>query len=165
VGTNLYIPQPQGSNTAWSTGTNYLRLVPVYISKTVTANQISTEITTVGTTGAVARLGIYNSDANFQPSTLLLDAGTVSTTTLGQANITISQALTAGVYWLAVVGQVASSVLRGYQYGWNGLIQTTTWQTATSLNAYEMSGVSAGLPTLSGLSAVSVAPVVRLRVS
>jgi hypothetical protein len=62
----------------------------------------------VGT--AVVRLGIYNNSSTDQPSTVLLDAGTVSPTaaTVGY-QITISQTLSQGWYWLAINCQTAAS--------------------------------------------------------
>lgn len=52
------------------------------------------------------RLGIYN-NANGKPSTVLLDAGTVSATAGNtDYSVTISQTVTAGWYWLAANNQV-----------------------------------------------------------
>ena len=55
---------------------------------------------------AVVRLGIYNS-TNYEPSTVKLDAGTVSVTSAGSYEITISETLAAGMYWLAFNMQTA----------------------------------------------------------
>jgi hypothetical protein len=52
------------------------------------------------------RLGIYNASSSTDlPSTVLLDAGTISATaTNTNYEITISQTLSAGIYWLAANG-------------------------------------------------------------
>jgi hypothetical protein len=50
-------------------------------------------------------MGIYNDDGSGRPGSLLLDAGTVAGTATGFLSITINQALAAGIYWLALLGQ------------------------------------------------------------
>jgi hypothetical protein len=99
------------------------------------------------------RLGIY-ADSNGYPGSLILDAGTVATTTSGERSITISQALTAGQYWLAGVAQGT-----GTNPGVSG--QTVNWlfhtsQTLTNLNSvgsggaglvYQLGSISASLPS------------------
>lgn len=86
-------------------------------SATLTANRLyatgiyignSTTITKIGieqATGAAgnARLGIYNMGTDGLPSSLVLDAGTVTTTSTAEKEITISQVLAAGWYYLAAV--------------------------------------------------------------
>ena len=80
--------------------TNNLELQPFYLAATATAIRITIQVQT-GTTGGVIRLGIYNNAAGGDyPGTLLLDAGTVTTATAGAKTITISQSLSAGLYWI-----------------------------------------------------------------
>ena len=70
---------------------------------------------TVGSAGCVLGLGIFQSDAAGDlPGTLVLDAGTVvGDSGTGSKTITISQSLSAGVYWLGIVAQTAAgAVLR-----------------------------------------------------
>jgi hypothetical protein len=81
--------------------------VPITLDRTLTADRIAflTNNTFSGT--ASVRLGIY-SDTNGVPSTLVLDAGTVSAVAASAIyQITISQSLTAGTYWLAFCQQSA----------------------------------------------------------
>ncbi len=73
---------------------------PIWVPNTVTATSLKIEVTTIGSTGSVIRLGIYNDNLG-QPGTLLVDAGTVSGTTTGVKSATISQVLTPGLYWLS----------------------------------------------------------------
>ena len=84
---------------------------PISITRTNTFDRIA--IQTAGTyagTGTV-RLGIYNNDsATGKPSTVVLDAGTVSTTAASTVyQITISQSLSAGNYWIAFNMQTAAT--------------------------------------------------------
>lgn len=83
------------------------------VASTNTFDRISIEVVTTGTaTGA--RLGIYNT-ANGKPTTLLLDGGTVVVSSTGQKDLTISQSLSAGVYWIAIVLNGTCDV-----YGYDG---------------------------------------------
>jgi hypothetical protein len=90
---------------------NRLYAIPFVCPKTVTADMISVYCTTSVGSGAL-RLGIY-SDTNGEPGTLLLDAGTVDTSSTGLRYINISQSLTGGVlYWLAAIGNNATHQFR-----------------------------------------------------
>ncbi len=86
---------------------NRLYAVPYVVGATTTFTRIGINVTSA--IAGNARLGIYNW-ADGVPSTLVLDCGTVSTSSTGDKEITISQSLTAGVYALAVVFDAAPSV-------------------------------------------------------
>jgi hypothetical protein len=66
----------------------------------------------VGTLSAgQARLGIYaNQDGDVYPGALILDAGFVDVGTTGLKEIVISQQLSPGLYWLALVGNSAPTL-------------------------------------------------------
>jgi hypothetical protein len=86
---------------------NTTTYTPIYIPESTTFDRIAmqTRATFVGT--STVRLGIYN-NTNGQPSTLILDAGTVTATAATTVyEITISQTLAAGFYWLAFCQQTA----------------------------------------------------------
>ena len=82
---------------------------PFFVPETTTYNQISIRAgSTFSGTGTV-RLGIY-SETQGKPATLVLDAGTVSVTAASTIySATISQSLTAGMYFLAANSQVAAT--------------------------------------------------------
>ena len=82
---------------------------PFFVPETTTYNQISIRSgSTFSGTGTV-RLGIYR-ETQGKPSTLVLDAGTVSVTAASTVyTATISQSLTAGMYFLAANSQVAAA--------------------------------------------------------
>lgn len=117
---------------------------PVYQACTVTA--IACSVTTLGAAGAVVRLGIYNSDANGLPGTLLIDGGTVASTGTGAKEVTISQALTPGIYWLAVVPQVVTCSLTAL-VGVNayGALGSPSNQAATPIGGYFEAGITGAL--------------------
>lgn len=63
----------------------------------------------VYTTGAGnARLGIYNDDGGY-PGSLVLDAGLIDVSSGGRKEIEINQQLSAGLYWIAYIGDIGHS--------------------------------------------------------
>jgi len=105
-----YTYLPIGGGTNLSATKDRMYLVPFYVTTKTTYTRIATRVeTTAGSTGSVVRLGIYDSDSSGLPGSRLLDAGTVSSTTTGTKSIAISQSLSKGLYYLAVVAQVATT--------------------------------------------------------
>lgn len=98
---------PVGANLAMTLNRCYYS--PFRLDVTTTFDRIGIDVATAAAATGVCRLGIFAADAaGAMPGTLVLDAGTVLVDSTGQKNITISQALTAGVYWLAADNQVAA---------------------------------------------------------
>lgn len=77
------------------------------VRKKTTFDRIATFAIANGTAGAVLRLGIYADDGFCYPGALVVDAGTVAMAAGAPVTkeITISQSLDAGIYWLAAVIQ------------------------------------------------------------
>jgi hypothetical protein len=76
--------------------------VPIYLAGT-TYDRIGFKSGASQTSASTIRLGIYNVGANNKPTTLVLDAGTVSASAANTVyEITINQALNAGYYYLAI---------------------------------------------------------------
>lgn len=86
---------------------NRLYCRPFVVGDSETFNRIGIEITS-GSSGN-ARLGLYNW-ADGVPTTLLVDLGTVSTTSTAIVEVTISQALSPGVYGIAIVSDATPTV-------------------------------------------------------
>ena len=84
---------------------------PFLVNETNTFDRIAITTGTSYTGTGSVRLGIYNNDTTTgKPTTVLLDAGTVATTgSLTVFQITISQSLPAGTYWLAFNMQTAAA--------------------------------------------------------
>jgi len=93
-----------GSFTAAHQRTYY---APIYIDQTTTVDRIAMRTATTFSGTATIRLGIYNNDTTTgQPSTVVLDAGTVSATAAStNYEITINQSLATGFYWVAMAQQ------------------------------------------------------------
>lgn len=144
---------PPGGSATDSLAEAECRYIPVFIPKDCTVDRIGIEVTTAGIGGApVARLGIYADDGDGKPGARLVDAGTVSTTTTGGKEIIISQALTKGLYWLAVAAQGGATTFAAFRVtGATGAGMQTTHPTLTSATltgagGYTQSGISGALP-------------------
>lgn len=82
--------------------------VPFYVPNTVTLASVSVYVGDTAT--ATSKLAIYNSDsATFKPTTLVVNLGTFSGSTVGAKTISTTQVLNAGLYWFALqLNQVTS---------------------------------------------------------
>lgn len=80
-----------------------MRWTPIIIPKRVTVTKMAINVTIAGDAGTVARLGIFAAvSGSCLPGTLILDAGTVSIAGTGAVELTISQVLDPGLYWLGI---------------------------------------------------------------
>lgn len=103
-----------------------VRFTPYWAPKAFSISRIAINIGTAGSAGSVVRIGAYNDD-NGVPGSLIFDAGTVDSTTSGNKEITTTQTLPAGRFWLAAVVQGgAATVAR---------ISATTGNNAWNSNA------------------------------
>ncbi len=97
--------------------------VPFPIVTAFSIDRIALGVSAAGGATSVVRLGLYSSDANGQPSTLITDYGTIDGTsnTYQEKTVSPTQALTANtLYWVAVcwqVGTVSSGALRAFSPG------------------------------------------------
>jgi hypothetical protein len=95
-------------------GQNTTYYIPIYLAGT-TYDRIGFKTGASQSTSATVRLGIYNVGANNKPTTLVLDAGTVSASAANTVyEITISQTLNAGYYYLALNSQSANQLYAMY---------------------------------------------------
>jgi hypothetical protein len=110
VANTYYTPAYGSTNFLTVTATEDVTYYhPFFVPSSTTFDRIGavSASTFVGT--AVVRLGIFN-NSNGEPTTVVLDAGTVSFTGASQGQeITISQALDQGWYWLAFNMQTAGT--------------------------------------------------------
>lgn len=167
------------ANAGGSVGTQSLTAdqmvcVPLRVPNAVTINEIAIHVNgTVGTTGSVIRLGIY-ADSSSGPGSLILDAGTVVSTSTGLKTITISQALAAGVVWVVCASQGGASTQpqvvtdSGQAYfdaaGQIGFMPDgTLFNVATSLTQASVSGA---LPSTASATTLSqLRPRIALKVA
>lgn len=101
-----------------SFGTGNILYMPIYVAAPMTFGSMVLEVTTAGAAGATARMGVYNADVNLQPTSLVVDAGTVATDSTGVKTATVSTTtLPAGRYLLAFATSVSATfrIARGGQ--------------------------------------------------
>ena len=110
TGKNVYVTVA-GTASVQGIATEDVTYYGAVFLPTCTVDRIATRTGASFTgTGAVVRLGIYENGSNNLPGNLLLDAGTITATAASTTyEITISQAISAGVYWLAFNRQTAGS--------------------------------------------------------
>jgi hypothetical protein len=156
--------------TSAALGNDNLRVSPIYFRNSVTIDRIGLEVTVAGSAGALVRLGIYESNESGYPAARILDAGTIDGTVVAAHEITISQSLPPGVYWLGAVIQGSPAT--------QPTIRVTTASSfsvgATSLTAslqapvgYATASVAGGLPAdfASASNAIAIAPRVAVRIA
>lgn len=131
---------------------NGMRLYPWIVPNAVTLSSIGVEITTAGQTGSTVRLGLYSDGGLGMPGNLLADFGTVPGDVIAVPEITISQALTPAVYWIAQVAQggaTTAPTVRANVTSWSAPIPLphTGNAAGTTRSGYTHTGtVSGALP-------------------
>ena len=101
-GATSVVPLPLTNETMYA--------VPIVFRNAGTLDSIGIQVGAVGNAGSKLRLGIYSDNGTgVYPGARLLDAGQVAADVTGAAVITISQAVTAGAYWLVCVAQSAAT--------------------------------------------------------
>lgn len=166
----VYIRTPAAQQTGGGATANTSYYQPIYINGTITADRIAlyTGPTFVGT--AAVRLGIYNHDLTTgKPSTVLLDAGTVSATAANTIyQITISQTLSTGYYWLVFNQQTAPTTANYFGCGAstavpNPFMISTTSPSVAQINGYSQSSVTGAFATAGTLSVSQSLPYAWIR--
>jgi hypothetical protein len=88
----------------------YLFHFPWFLDNPFPIDELGLEVTTA-LASALIRVGIYNADTNWQPSTLLLDAGTIDASTTGLKTKAVSLTIPPGRF-MAVATASASVIIR-----------------------------------------------------
>lgn len=174
VGTYYLPTNHNGTSTAVMPANERMIATPFLITRNLTLDRIGIEITAAGNASSVVRLGIYGTTGiDYKPGALVLDAGTVpGDGATGFKEITINQALTAGIYWLGAAPQAATSTIptvRHLQQGWHGLVGYAAGGGAGSVGGYRKDSVSGALPnpfgTPTNTATLFQAPAFWLRAS
>jgi hypothetical protein len=140
-----YFPLTYGLYSARTvtSGGNALAM-PVFITSAVSVDRISIREVGGSTTNTrVVRLGLYNSSSGL-PGSLVFDAGTVTYTTPGVYEITVSSSLSVGLYFL-----VACNVSAGVSFTLSGHKNSVLYQFASNLST-ETSRTDDGITCYSG---------------
>ena len=155
-----------GSTQATVTTTGTVSYLPFLVERTTTFDRIACRTTTTITGTSTVRLGIYN-NSDKRPTTVLLDAGTVSVNATSTVySITINQTLNPGWYWLAhVVNSTTGThsflqVADAIPFGQTALSATFGLQPA-----YSQTGVTGAFATASPTATTNNRIMVALRVA
>lgn len=160
---NYWVTTPGFGNSTQIGVINYIYYTPFIVPVTTSFKAIGVYITT-GQASTTARLGVYNADANGVPTTLVFDAGTVSTVTSASApSITISQTLNPGNYCLAYVSQGGTTQPSVYTPTTLYALMPSTDNRYTQITHYVQTGVSGTLPSTATPTPAYVAPWVSPR--
>lgn len=146
-----YIATP---NTAFSTGAPAQGLcyaVILAVANSGTLDRIGIEVTVIGQTGSVVRLGIFSDTGLGLPGSVLLDAGVVAADTIGVKELTISQPLGPGIYWLSATPQLCPTTpptLRTMTGPGVTISDTSAANMSSpgSRNGYQKTGITGALP-------------------
>jgi len=170
IPSTYYITTPYASHTniaATQSRTNY---IPIYVPVTTSFDRIAILTGTNLSGTATIRMGIYaNNTATGQPSTLILDAGTVTASTINTiVQITISQSLSAGFYWLAMNTQTAAAVntytgIANATFLVNNLMPYKSSPTANFATGWREENITGAFTTAGTLLQLGSSPNVWLR--
>ena len=162
---NTYSSSPTTTQTATA---NVLRAFPFIVGTGFTTDRIQFETTT--TANSVCNVGIYNSDSNLYPSTLLVDGGQKNSTNPGLYTTTISTTLSSNtLYWLAYNCN-AAPVFRAIPaddipnvLGWSGASGTNTQGTGWTVARTYASTLPASFPVGGTILTNTNAPLIAVR--
>jgi hypothetical protein len=159
-------PYTTASTASFATA-NQSRYVLFYVPTSTTFDRIATRTGATFSGTASIRLGIYN-NSGFKPTTVSLDAGTVSCTAASTLyEITINKTLSEGWYWLVWNAQTAATTNNFSMTGnlvFNYGMRPAT-STGTAFDVYTESSVTGAFATAGTLSTGTNMPLVFLRKS
>lgn len=172
-GVYYYCSSPAGITTGAPPVSSF-RCSAFVVPNAVTISRIGADVSTVGESGSKVRLGIYSSGTDGRPSALVLDAGQILGDSATVQELTVSQALSAGVYWVGAVSQSAPTTVPTLRVMNNaGPVAnihagTSTPVANTALSGFIMTSVTAALPgtfTIAGTASPNQIPRLFVKVA
>ena len=165
-----YVQTPNGSHSNMTATTNRSNFLPIYLPTTTSLDRIAVLTSSAFSGTGLVRMGIYAHDITTGlPSTLILDAGTVSCTSSNTTfQITISQTLPSGSYWLVMNIQTAATVngFIGLASSIGNMTGIFPYRSSPSLNpiiGYFTPNITGAFTDATGLDKVSTLPHVYVR--
>jgi hypothetical protein len=117
-------PTLVGTGATVTLTANTMYAMPFLVARAITIDRLAIDVATADA-GKSVRLGIYNNGTNLYPGTLLKDYGAVSVAETGVVAASGDQALTKGLYWLALVSDGVPT-LEAFYMAWSPLGQNAT---------------------------------------
>jgi hypothetical protein len=144
---------------------------PIFVDKSTTFDRIGCRSTLSFSGSSQVRFGIY-SDTDGAPTDLVLDAGLANYTGGGQIQqITISQTLTAGFYWITFCQQGTAPTVGAYQGYSTNEASITMMNSSSTINnsihyGFTAASVSGAFPSSwPSLSYTNASPASAIRVA
>lgn len=152
TGVTEYFSPDNGTPTATFQMVNQrVYFVPLAVYRGYTIDRIAMSVST-NIAATTIRVGVYNS-TDGRPDTLLFEAGsTLDASTTGDKEVTVSQAVAPGLYWLACVAQGGGPTVRGVSHTFYSTAGSTTLSDHTSgstATVWVQSSVSGAFSTAS----------------
>jgi hypothetical protein len=170
IPTGYYLRSPSSGSQGVTPTTNRTNFNLIYISSTQTFDRLAIRTGGAFNGSAIVRLGIYNNDnATGRPSTVVLDAGTVNPIAANTIyQITISQSLNAGFYWIVsnVQSAATNTQLLGSPSAATEPFSYTPWVSAVGssfFSGYGQNSVTGAFATVSSLITPTSIPLTFLR--
>lgn len=135
-----------GSNGALTTNTLYA--VPFWVGPPQRFTGIAIASTSTVAT-SVVRLGLYADDGLCKPGNLIIDAGTVDTSTTGEKTVSFNMILS-GLVWVAGVAQTAAAQTTRMGLMFSQFAGVGSVFSASGTMAYNQTGVTGALPSAWG---------------
>ena len=145
VGRYYGTPDPATITATSAISAGTMTVSPFPVDAGCTVDRIAAEIVTAAP-DATVRLGIYRAGRDGFPAELVLDAGTIDGATTGAKEITVSQVLPAGLYYLAAAAQGGAPTTRQIT-GASGVVGSTALSGLGSARVgMTATGVTGALP-------------------
>lgn len=148
--TQLSLPGIEGSAVATNTmAANEIRYSPWYVATPITIDSLWVDVSTAGAAGKLIRIGLYNADGGWNPTTLVTDGAVAADGATGPRTLsTGALALPAGRYLTAVNtdgtpalrGMRGSSKYLGYAVALGASPFITNWVVARAYGAFPSPG-------------------------
>lgn len=152
ISTTRWHGLPAYGNTATANvPVNRMFALPFWPGRKCTLTGMAANVT-LALVGGNLRMGLYASDANGLPTTLVADYGTVGAGLLGVRSITgLSTAVRPVLHYL-IIGRQGGIVNLGLttRATWDPVVSETTPTLAGTLNCYYKDGISGALPASFG---------------
>jgi hypothetical protein len=151
-----YYYRPAGSNSSVSPAEDRVGFLPLFVPTTTTFDRMAIRTGGTFSGSGVVRLGIY-SDSNGVPGSLVLDAGTVATSAASTTyEITISQTVAPGLYWLAFCSQTnaATNNYVSFLGGYNQFATGTAGNGTSAQAGWYEDAITGALPSTAAIDGI-----------
>lgn len=127
-------------------GANRIHYLPIRVRRSITIDQLAIEVTTNGSAGQTARLALYSCDNDRQPTSLIVDAGSVAVDSTGVKTASINVTLSPGTYLLAFRTEAAALVVRRIAGDIGDVAAVTTLGASLAITETRVSAAYAAFP-------------------